>query len=77
MCGLAAKMFVVGQKSGTLEFGGRPTNDLLVFEQFKGSPWMGADIDQRICSEGIYPLMKTVNNRFSFADHGYWRGAWD
>ena len=70
-------MFVIGQKSGTLEFGGRPTNDLLVFEQFKGSPWMGADIAQRIRSEGIYPLMKTVNNRFSFADHGYWRGAWD
>ena len=53
MCGLAAKMFVVGQKSGTLEFGGRPTNDLLVFEQFKGSPWMGADNDQRIRGEGV------------------------
>lgn len=51
--GLAAKMFVVGQKSGTLEFGGRPTNDLLVFEQFKGTPWMGADNDQRIRGEGV------------------------
>ena len=38
-------MSVVGQKSGTLEFGGCPTNNLLVFEQFKGSPWMGADND--------------------------------
>ena len=53
MCGLAGKMFVVGQKSGTLEFGGRPTNDLLVFEQFKGSPWMREDNDQRICGEGV------------------------
>ena len=46
-------MFVVGQKSGTLEFGGPPTNDLLVFEQCKGSPWMGADNDQRIRGEGV------------------------
>ena len=53
ICVLAGKMFVIGQKSGTLEFGGRPTNDLLVFEQFKGSPWMGADNDQRIRSEGV------------------------
>ena len=48
ICGLVAKMFVVGQKSGTLEFGGRPTNNLLVFEQFRGLPWMGADHDQCI-----------------------------
>ena len=46
-------MFVVGQKSGTLEFGGRPANNLLVFEQFKGPPWMGADNDQRIRGEGV------------------------